>query len=114
MRASDLLMFAGLAAFALSGWRVTASWGPRVRLVSVLVACASGIVSVVVLHWQAIPALILAFVFLLTLGIRSWRGIRLPSSRVGRRWTAGTVLVAVIACATPYYLYPLFRMPQPS
>ena len=111
MRASDLLMFAGLAAFALSGWRVTASWGPRVRLVSVLVACASGIVSVVVLHWQAIPALILAFVFLLTLGIS---GIRLPSSRVGRRWTVGTVLVAAIACAIPYYLYPLFHMPQPS
>jgi predicted dienelactone hydrolase len=102
MRASDLLMFAGLAAFALIGWPINASWGRRARLVSAVVACASGIVSVVLLHWQAIPGLILAVLLLLT------------SSRGGKRWIAGSVLAATIACATPYYLYPLFVMPQPS
>jgi predicted dienelactone hydrolase len=114
MRASDLLMFAGLAAFVLSGWRGNASWSRRALLVSALVACASGIVSVVLLHWQAVPALVLAVVLLLALAIGPVRGVLLTAGRSGKRWIAGSLLAAVVACGTLYYLYPLFALPRPT
>lgn len=107
-------MFAGLAAFVAIGWRINSSWRRRGLLASALVACVCGVVSAVLLHWQAVPAFILAVVLLLTVGMGPRHGIRLPSSVAGRRLAVGTLIAVVIACATPYYLYPLFDLPPPS
>lgn len=114
MRASDLLLFAGLVAFALLSLRSNASWGRRARVVSTMVACASGAVSVALLHWQAIPALILAALVVLALAVGARRGVQLAPRWASSRFRAVGLLAVTIACAAPYYLYPLIHLPQPS
>jgi predicted dienelactone hydrolase len=88
----------------------------RRSLVWAILALGLSVAAVVMLHWQAVPTVVVSLVALLLVGIRArWRrGGYLRPARWRRvvAWIA--VVVTVVVVAAPYYLFPLFSLPEPD
>lgn len=116
MRAVDLLLFGALLVFAVSGFAVRSGRHALFRLACLAVACAAGIAALALFHWQAAPALALAISLLVGTAVRRWASRPAAAgplrSRGVRPRIAGVVLlVAIAACALPYWAYPLLSFP---
>ena len=116
MRAVDLLLFAALLVFAVSGFAAHSGRHVPARMACLAVASAAGIAALALFHWQAIPALLLAISLLVGTAVRrrvsrSAAAGSLRRRNVRRRIVGVVFLVAIAACALPYWAYPLLSFP---
>src|SRR5436305_1155316 len=99
-----------VAAFALlTAAGVLAATGQRrPAVLAALLALAIALVALATLHWQAAPAATIAAIAAIFMRCRR-------AARRATRIAALTIFViGILAAAIPYYLFPLFSLPEPD
>lgn len=98
------------AAFALltAAGVLVATGRRRSAVLAALLALAIALVALAMLHWQAAPAAMIAAVVAILVQRRR------AARRVTRVAARTLFVLGILAAAIPYYLFPLFSLPDPD